>query len=286
MTQYTIAQIENIWVANGGSRSTAAMAAAVAMAESGGSSTATNHNSNGSTDRGLWQINSTNAGSSTDVATNAKAAIRMSNNGSNWRPWCTAYSDGACGTQGGTYQGSGSPYQKFLTAARNAVSAITGKAPAGSTSGSTRTGSSGTSGTGGTGTTGTPAQATLTAAQQQNQQAASCDCLWKIGLGPLSGCVFTKCQARSWIGAAFIATGAIWTIAGLFLLIKATTGANPLGKVGQMAADMTAAGVSVFQPELAPALAGERAAAHRRATTGKTSRPQRRPARTQMTEAT
>lgn len=113
--QFTYAQLMCVWTQAGGSAQTAAMAAAIAMAESGGRSNASNSNSNGSIDRGLWQINSSNGSLSTfDIMGNARAAVQMSNNGTNWRPWCTAYSDGACGTRGGGYLGSGAPYQKFL----------------------------------------------------------------------------------------------------------------------------------------------------------------------------
>jgi hypothetical protein len=113
--QYNYAQLEAVWIQAGGSAQTAAMAAAISMAESNGNSGACGTNTNGSVDRGLWQINSTNGSqSSFDVMTNARAAVAISNNGTNWRPWCTAYSDGACGTKGGVYQGPGSPYLKFL----------------------------------------------------------------------------------------------------------------------------------------------------------------------------
>jgi hypothetical protein len=112
---FTYAQLEAVWIQAGGNSQEAPMAAAIAMAESGGNSNASHTNSNGSVDRGLWQINSTNgSGSTFDVMTNARTAISMSNNGTNWRPWCTAYSDGACGTSGGTYEGNGAPYRKYL----------------------------------------------------------------------------------------------------------------------------------------------------------------------------
>ena len=92
---YTYSQLEAIWINNGGNKAYAPIAAAIAMAESGGSADATNHNTNGSTDRGLWQINSTWGALSTyDVNANAKAAIQISNNGANWKPW-TTYNTGA-----------------------------------------------------------------------------------------------------------------------------------------------------------------------------------------------
>ena len=115
---FNYAQLEGIWILAGGNAQQAAMAAAIAMAESGGNANASNTNNNSSIDRGLWQINSSNGSmSSFDVMANARAAIFMSNGGMNWRPWCTAYSDGACGTRGGCYQCPGSPYLKFLNPA-------------------------------------------------------------------------------------------------------------------------------------------------------------------------
>lgn len=109
-------QIATLWVQLGGLKSHADMAAAIAQAESGGNIGATNENTNGTVDRGLFQINSVHGVISTyDVAKNIKAAIAMSAEGVNWRPWCTAYSDGACGSKGGTYLGSGAPFHQYLT---------------------------------------------------------------------------------------------------------------------------------------------------------------------------
>lgn len=93
--QFTYAQLEGIWTQAGGSSQAAPIAAAIAMAESGGNSTATDDDSNGSVDRGLWQINSVHGAQSTyDVMGNARAAIAISNNGQNWSPW-TTYTNGA-----------------------------------------------------------------------------------------------------------------------------------------------------------------------------------------------
>lgn len=113
MANLTFAQLENLWKQAGGNATAAAMAAAVAMAESGGNPQSTNHNKNGTIDRGLWQINSIHGSLSTfDPLQNAKSAVQISNNGGTWRPWCTAWSNGLCG---GTYLGTGAPYKKFLT---------------------------------------------------------------------------------------------------------------------------------------------------------------------------
>lgn len=95
-------QIEQLWIQFGGNPSAAPMAAAIAMAESGGNPNAQNSaNSNGTIDRGLFQINSVHGAQSTfDLASNIRAAIQISNNGSNWQPWST-FSNGA--------------YRRFLT---------------------------------------------------------------------------------------------------------------------------------------------------------------------------
>jgi hypothetical protein len=100
--QYNYAQLEGIWCQAGGAPGAAPIAGAIAMAESGGNTTATDMDSNGSIDRGLWQINSVHGTQSTyDVMGNARAAIAISNNGNNWTPW-TTFNNGA--------------YQQFLQA--------------------------------------------------------------------------------------------------------------------------------------------------------------------------
>lgn len=112
MTTYTFSQLEDLWKQAGGNSIAAPMAAAIAMAESGGRSDAVGHPSNGTADRGLWQINSVHGALSTvDPLANARAAVSISHNGSDWRPWCTAWSSGLCS---GTYLGSSAPFWKFL----------------------------------------------------------------------------------------------------------------------------------------------------------------------------
>jgi Lysozyme like domain len=93
--QYSYAQLEGVWNQAGGNPQAASMAAAIATAESGGNSAAYDNDSNGSVDRGLWQINSVHGSQSTfDVMGNARAAVAISNNGTNWSPWVT-YQTGA-----------------------------------------------------------------------------------------------------------------------------------------------------------------------------------------------
>lgn len=113
---YTYDQLKKLWIDAGGNPQAADVAAATALAESGGRPDATNSNGNGSVDKGLWQINTVHGSQATfDPMANARAAIAISNNGANWRPWCTAYTDGACGTKGGTFSPTGnSPVGRFL----------------------------------------------------------------------------------------------------------------------------------------------------------------------------
>jgi hypothetical protein len=83
-------QLESLWEQAGGAPSEAFTAAEVAMAESSGQQYATDDNTNGTTDRGYWQINSTWGPESTfDPVANAKAAVSISGDGTNWSPWVT-----------------------------------------------------------------------------------------------------------------------------------------------------------------------------------------------------
>ena len=84
--------LEALWVAAGGRTSAKFTAAEIAMADSGGSQFALSPTN----DFGYWQIN---GGHGPALATynpigNAKAAIAISSNGTNWSPW-TTYVTGA-----------------------------------------------------------------------------------------------------------------------------------------------------------------------------------------------
>ena len=132
VTAYSFSDLEKLWKDAGGNATYAPMAAAVAMAESGGHPNATNRNSNGSTDRGLWQINSVHGAMSTlDVKANARAAVSLSKNGTSWKAWCTAWSSGKCS---GTYLGTGAPFLNFLPKGSS-----TGTVPSGTASADTST---------------------------------------------------------------------------------------------------------------------------------------------------
>jgi hypothetical protein len=86
------AGLEHLWTKAGGSSGQAPTAAAIAMAESGGSQFATNGSSG---TRGYWQISPSWGSMSTyNALGNAEAAVRISGNGANWSPW-TTYTSGA-----------------------------------------------------------------------------------------------------------------------------------------------------------------------------------------------
>jgi LysM repeat protein len=83
--------LEALWVEAGGSAAVEVTAASIAMAESGGNQFATGTVG----ERGYWQINPVNGSLSTyDPYGNARAAVIMSGNGTNWSPW-TTYTSGA-----------------------------------------------------------------------------------------------------------------------------------------------------------------------------------------------
>jgi LysM repeat protein len=83
-------QLEELWDAAGGSHSEAFTAAEIAMAESGGNQYATGTVG----ERGYWQINPNHGSLSTyDPMGNAKAAVILSADGTNWTPW-TTYTSG------------------------------------------------------------------------------------------------------------------------------------------------------------------------------------------------
>jgi len=95
------------------------IAVAIAQAESGFDADAVNTNSNGTTDTGLWQINSVHGYSQAslrDPSKNAAAMAKISKNGTDWTPW-TTYNNGA--------------YKQFLGNAASGSDTVTGAASTG-----------------------------------------------------------------------------------------------------------------------------------------------------------
>ena len=148
----TYSQVENTWVQAGGNPQAASMAAAIADAESGLNPNSNRTNPDGTTSIGLWLIpkNGTPPGS-TDPIANARAAIQLSNNGTDWTQWCSAWSDNNCGCNNGTYLGSGANALMSLQSQLGTGSyQMFGSTPAGTGVGASSAAGTTTSGTGGT----------------------------------------------------------------------------------------------------------------------------------------
>jgi hypothetical protein len=144
----TFDQVENFWIQAGGNPQAAAMAAAVADAESGLNPGAQRTNPDGTTSIGLWLLpaNGTPPGS-TDPLANARGAVQLSNNGTDWTQWCSTWSDNNCGENNGTYLGSGAnALMSLQTQAETPQFGMIGSVPAGNGVGAS-TATSSTTGT-------------------------------------------------------------------------------------------------------------------------------------------
>lgn len=128
------AAVENYWIQAGGNPQAASMAAAIADASSGLNAQSSRTNPDGSTSVGLWLIpaNGSPPGS-TDPLANARAAVQLSQNGTDWSQWCVAWSDNNCGENNGTYLGAGSNALMSLQGQQPGASYnVFGSTPAGS----------------------------------------------------------------------------------------------------------------------------------------------------------
>lgn len=200
-----ISELARLWVAAGGDPKARYMAAAVAMAESGGRNVTSPPNHDGSVDRGYWQINSGHGAlSSLDPMTNARAAVQLSGNGKNWRPWCTAWSDNACGSKGGSYARAGS-------SAVGIYNDLGGNAEAGGIFGGI--------------TQGPPATQPGT---DLHVPAAGC----RFGKVDLK---FTSFCPDKVIGSLAIAGGGVLILAGVAVLLVATVESTPAGRAATQA---------------------------------------------------
>jgi Lysozyme like domain len=88
------AALEKLWTSNGGAQDTAAFAAAVAMAESGGNPDATSSNPDGGTNVGIFQLDTPGGvGAGYTVAQlkdpnlNTQITVMHTDNGTDWSDW-------------------------------------------------------------------------------------------------------------------------------------------------------------------------------------------------------
>lgn len=90
---YSRSQLEQLWTSNGGPSDTAAFAAAIAEAESGGSATVTSSNPDGGTNVGIFQLDTNGVGAGYSVAElqdanlNTQITIMATSGGTNWQEW-------------------------------------------------------------------------------------------------------------------------------------------------------------------------------------------------------
>lgn len=116
-TKYSFAQLEALWINAGGSKATAPVAAAIALAESAGCSTALNPTDNNGSQSsfGLWQVSngthSPPAANIYDANVNAKQAVAKWRNAGGFSPWGT-YDTGA--------------YKRYLSGAAPSDSGVPG----------------------------------------------------------------------------------------------------------------------------------------------------------------
>jgi hypothetical protein len=231
-TQYSYAQLEQLWINAGGNKAYAPLMAAIAEAESGGCSTALNPDDNGGTQTswGLWQIsNGDHSQPSPDILTgagNAQAAVaKLASQGlSAW----------------GTYD-SGA-YKQYLQGSVPPDPDVTG-----------------TQGTTGVST----ASAVQTGCLVNNPFSASLPLIGNISAGP--ACIFSRSQARAVIGALVLAGGGGIAVVGMILLAAYGLGHAGAGKVAGGALELAGAGLVVAGvPEAGVPVAGAGSALKRK----------------------
>lgn len=207
MATLTYAQLEGLWITNGGNKAVAPLAAAIAMAESSGRTDVTSANPDGGVNVGLWQLDTRGKGAGHTVAdlqnpaTNAAVAVQGSKDGTDWSAWAT-YASGA--------------YKRFMNAGTTPDTNVPG---------------------GG--------QAAATAANQQ-AAAAGPDCAFSIGgqhIGILFGhgptlpsaCLISKTEVRAVLGGLILVAGALVAMPGLVIVMaygfKATGGVQAAAQV-------------------------------------------------------
>jgi Lysozyme like domain len=188
VTTYTYAQLEQLWINNGGTAATAPVAAAIAEAESSGNAAVTSSNPDGGTNVGLWQLDTPGGGGAgytvsqlQDPNTNAAVAVAVSKSGSNWSTWAT-YASGA--------------YKQFVSNGTTPDSNV----PA---------------------STGTTATGSTTAALSSASASACLVQFPSVNLVVTSvggGCLVTKSEARAVIGGVLLAAGGIMGLVSVLII--------------------------------------------------------------------
>lgn len=210
---YSYAQLEYLWIANGGPAAAAPIAAAVAMAESGGGAGSTNPTDNGGrqTSWGLWQLsNGTHnqpVANVLDPNVNAQGAIAKyrAAGGTFARDWGT-YLSGA--------------YKQFL---QSNVAPSSAGVPA--STGASAASAAAQAGAQAAADAATGVQSvTLTA--ETSDPTSTCLLGIPSGVPAVGGsCLFTKTEARALIGGMILLAGVLVLIAGTIVLASSESAA-------------------------------------------------------------
>jgi hypothetical protein len=236
--KYTYAQLEGLWINAGGPKAVAAVAAAIALAESDGCSTALNPTDNGGTQSsfGLWQIsNGTHNPSAANIyngAVNAKLAVaKYKGAGNKFTPWGT-YASGA--------------YKQFLNG---------GTTP--DTSVPTANGGPAAAGGGAAADAAGPTSAELTSAKAGGCMVQLPQGKLFLYFGPQVGgqCLFSYAEARGVVGAVMLASGSVIMGTGLLLLGAYGLRSAGAGRLAGSALEGAGAAVSVAHPRAGLAVA-------------------------------
>lgn len=244
----TYAQLEGLWIKAGGPRNQAAIAAAIAEAESGGDANQYNPTDNGGTQTswGLWQVSHGDHSpypNWNDPLQNAKYAVaKYHGAGNNFTPWGT-YDSGA--------------YRAFIN---------NGTSPDPNAPG----GTGGTlGGPGGVTTVASTDNACLLATPNFNV-LGQIPIVGGLFGGPIRGCILSKSGARFFAGIGLMAGSVLVGVAGAIVLASYGFGHT---KAGQDVQQSAAAVAPVAGAAVAPARAVAGAAAPAR---GRHSRAGRR----------
>lgn len=190
----SFAQIEQLWIQNGGNAAVAPVMAAIAIAESGGHPTSLNNNpSTGDYSVGLWQINYYNgllasrtasygspAALQGDANAQARAAISLSADGTNLAPWRSDPVAGAIL--------AGKPIPTQYTNGQSVTAATQAAQQA----------------------TNTPAAATVTCTPVIGEGGI-------LGIG--SATLLNSCQAQEIVGVGLMGVGALFLIVGFAIVL-------------------------------------------------------------------
>lgn len=219
----TLGQIEQVWVNNGGNRGWAPLMAAIAIAESGGTTAAANTTDPYGGSYGLWQINGSHNGSQGATAPwivnmetptqNARTAVNLFATGKGAGAWRTDRVWNQWKAAGFPRQPSELDVLHYLGAV-GLENAATGAGP----------------------TAPSPSSGVTTSKAPKPGTLSAC----RVGL-PFGGCLLNGYQLRALKGGLLVAAGGLVAFVGLAIL--AAYGFGKTGALGKVQSATRAAGI-------------------------------------------